>query len=54
MGWPVYGTQRPSLARPGGNLTGLMPYEEGITGKWLALLKEIAPGAACPRDELIE
>jgi putative ABC transport system substrate-binding protein len=32
-----------SLARPGGNLTGLMLYEEGITGKWLALLKEIAP-----------
>jgi ABC-type uncharacterized transport system substrate-binding protein len=32
-----------SLARPGGNLTGLMLYEEGITGKWLAMLKEIAP-----------
>ena len=32
-----------SLARPGGNLTGLMLYEEGITGKWLALLKEITP-----------
>src|SRR5262245_29439821 len=32
-----------SLARPGGNITGLMLYEEGITGKWLALLKEIAP-----------
>jgi putative tryptophan/tyrosine transport system substrate-binding protein len=32
-----------SLARPGGNVTGLMLYEEGITGKWLALLKEIAP-----------
>jgi ABC-type uncharacterized transport system substrate-binding protein len=33
-----------SLARPGGNLTGLMQYEASITGKWLALLKEIAPG----------
>ena len=33
-----------SLAQPGGNLTGVMLYEEGITGKWLALLKEIAPG----------
>jgi putative tryptophan/tyrosine transport system substrate-binding protein len=33
-----------SLARPGGNLTGLLLYEEGITGKWLAMLKEIAPG----------
>src|SRR5262245_18579341 len=31
------------LARPGGNLTGLLLYEEGITGKWLAMLKEIAP-----------
>ena len=32
-----------SLARPAGNITGLMLYEEGITGKWLGLLKEIAP-----------
>jgi putative ABC transport system substrate-binding protein len=32
-----------NLARPGGNLTGLMLYEEGIVGKWLAMLKEIAP-----------
>ena len=32
-----------SLARPGGNLTGVMQYEAGITGKWLAMLKEIAP-----------
>ena len=32
-----------SLARPGGNLTGVMMFEVGITGKWLALLKEIAP-----------
>jgi putative ABC transport system substrate-binding protein len=31
------------LSRPGGNLTGLLQYEEGITGKWLAMLKEIAP-----------
>ncbi|MGB8680840.1 MAG: ABC transporter substrate binding protein, partial [Pseudolabrys sp.] len=31
-----------SLPRPGGNLTGLLLYEEGITGKWLAMLKEIA------------
>jgi putative ABC transport system substrate-binding protein len=35
-----------SLARPGGNLAGLMLYEEGITGKWLAMLKEIAPRLA--------
>jgi len=32
-----------SLSQPGGNLTGLLQYEEGITGKWLAMLKEIAP-----------
>jgi putative tryptophan/tyrosine transport system substrate-binding protein len=32
-----------SLSRPDGNLTGLLQYEEGITGKWLAMLKEIAP-----------
>ena len=32
-----------SLARPGGNLTGMLLYEDGITGKWLAMLKEIAP-----------
>jgi putative tryptophan/tyrosine transport system substrate-binding protein len=32
------------LARPGGNLTGLMLYDAGIAGKWLAMLKEIAPG----------
>ena len=32
-----------SLARPGGSTTGLMLYEPGIVGKWLAMLKEIAP-----------
>ena len=32
-----------NLARPGGNLTGVLFYEESITGKWLAMLKEIAP-----------
>jgi putative tryptophan/tyrosine transport system substrate-binding protein len=31
------------LPRPGGNLTGVMQYEAGIMGKWLAMLKEIAP-----------
>jgi len=35
-----------SLARPGGNLTGVLHYEAGITGKWLAMLKEIAPHLA--------
>jgi ABC-type uncharacterized transport system substrate-binding protein len=32
-----------SLARPGGNATGFMLYEYGLSGKWLELLKEIAP-----------
>jgi putative ABC transport system substrate-binding protein len=32
-----------SLARPGGNLTGFMSLEASITGKWLAMLKEIDP-----------
>jgi putative ABC transport system substrate-binding protein len=32
-----------NLARPGGNLTGLLLYEESIVGKWLGMLKEIAP-----------
>ena len=33
-----------SLARPGGNATGFMGYEYSLSGKWLELLKEIAPG----------
>ena len=33
-----------SLARPGGNATGFMHFEYGMGGKWLELLKEIAPG----------
>ena len=32
-----------SLARPGSNVTGFTPFEYGISGKWLELLKEIAP-----------
>ena len=32
-----------SLARPGGNVTGFMPFEYGISAKWLELLKQIAP-----------
>jgi putative ABC transport system substrate-binding protein len=35
-----------SLARPGGNLTGLLQHEAGIFGKCLAMLKEIAPRVA--------
>jgi putative ABC transport system substrate-binding protein len=33
-----------SLAQPGGNATGFMLFEYGIGGKWLELLREIAPG----------
>jgi putative tryptophan/tyrosine transport system substrate-binding protein len=33
-----------SLARPGGNVTGFLVWEYSIAGKWLQLLKEIAPG----------
>jgi putative ABC transport system substrate-binding protein len=32
-----------SLPRPAGNITGFMPLEFGQSGKWLELLKEIAP-----------
>jgi ABC-type uncharacterized transport system substrate-binding protein len=32
-----------SLARPDNNTTGFMLFEAGITGKWLSMLKEIAP-----------
>src|SRR6476619_5566793 len=35
-----------SLARPGGNATGFVQFDYGISGKWLELLKEIAPGVA--------
>ena len=33
-----------SLARPGGNTTGFMNFEYNLSGKWLELLKQIAPG----------
>jgi putative ABC transport system substrate-binding protein len=45
-----------SLARPGGNATGFTAFEYGISGKWLELLKQIAPRmtrAAVLRDPLI-
>ena len=35
-----------SLARPGGNFTGMLLYEQSIAGKWLEMLKEIAPRLA--------
>jgi len=41
---PVAGGLVESLARPGGNVTGFMSFEIGVSAKWLELLKEIAPG----------
>jgi ABC-type uncharacterized transport system substrate-binding protein len=45
-----------SLSRPGGNATGFLMFEFSLCGKWLELLKEIAPGvtqAAVLRDATI-
>jgi putative ABC transport system substrate-binding protein len=45
-----------SLSRPGGNATGFLMFEFSLCGKWLELLKEIAPGvtqAAILRDAAI-
>jgi putative tryptophan/tyrosine transport system substrate-binding protein len=42
-----------SLARPGGNVTGFLQFEYSLSGKWLELLKQLAPGvtrAAVLRD----
>jgi putative ABC transport system substrate-binding protein len=33
-----------SLARPGGNATGFTPFDYSTSGKWLEILREIAPG----------
>jgi putative tryptophan/tyrosine transport system substrate-binding protein len=45
-----------SLAQPGGNATGFTIFEFGMSGKWLELLKQIAPGvtrAAVLRDPAV-
>ena len=45
-----------SMARPGGNVTGFTPFEFGIGGKWLELLREVAPNvtrAGIVRDPAI-
>jgi putative ABC transport system substrate-binding protein len=45
-----------SLARPGGNASGFALFEYGIAGKWLELLKQIAPAltrAAVMRDPTV-
>ena len=56
VGDPVGAGFIDSLARPGGNATGFMAYEWSISGKWLELLKQIAPSvkrAAVLRDTTI-
>jgi ABC-type uncharacterized transport system substrate-binding protein len=53
VGDPVAAGLVESLARPGGNATGFMTFEYSMGGKWLELLKQIAPGvtrAAVLRD----
>ena len=53
---PVGNGMVDSLARPGGNVTGFMSFEYSLSGKWLDLLKEIAPSvtrAAVLRDPAI-
>jgi putative tryptophan/tyrosine transport system substrate-binding protein len=53
---PVSAGYVASLARPGGNATGFLLFEYGVSGKWLELLKQIAPGlkrAAVLRDPTI-
>jgi putative tryptophan/tyrosine transport system substrate-binding protein len=43
VGDPVGAGFVDSLARPGGNTTGFMSFEYSLSGKWLELLKQIAP-----------
>jgi len=43
VGDPVGGGFVDTLARPGGNTTGFMLFEYSLSGKWLELLKQIAP-----------
>jgi putative ABC transport system substrate-binding protein len=40
---PVGATYVDSLGRPGGNTTGFVQLDYGLAGKWLELLKEVAP-----------
>ena len=53
---PVGGGFVDSLARPGGNATGFLQFEYSLAGKWLEVLKQIAPSvtrAAVLRDPAI-
>jgi putative tryptophan/tyrosine transport system substrate-binding protein len=44
---PVASGFTTSLARPGGNITGFTAFEPTLAGKWVELLKEIAPHTVC-------
>jgi putative ABC transport system substrate-binding protein len=56
VGDPVASGFVDSLARPGGNATGFMNFEFSLSGKWLEMLKQVAPDvtrAAVLRDPAI-
>jgi putative ABC transport system substrate-binding protein len=44
VGDPIGGGFVASLARPGGNITGFVPVEPPLAGKWVQLLKSVVPG----------
>ena len=44
VGDPIGGGFVASLARPGGNITGFIPVEPPLAGKWVQLLKSVVPG----------
>jgi putative tryptophan/tyrosine transport system substrate-binding protein len=46
VGDPVGSGFVPNLSRPGGNVTGFTPIVSSLGGKWVELLKEIAPRVA--------
>jgi putative ABC transport system substrate-binding protein len=46
IGDPIGAGLIAGLARPGGNLTGLMTFEASVAGKWFSMLREVAPQIA--------
>ena len=46
VGDPIFSGFVASLARPGGNVTGFTPIVGSLAGKWVELLKDIAPRVA--------
>ena len=43
---PIGGGFVPNLARPDGNITGFTNFESSMVGKWVELLKEMAPSVS--------